>query len=170
MSGGCRQGVNERRVVVGVQTSLAGLQALRRAVEEARQRDATVYLVRVLNSAGRYPGGAMWPVEPLVWATEDAHEALAMALGAIPRDVRLRIVALEGAVAGALVRFADREDDLLVVGDGQRRGLCRLWSGRVARYCVGRSTCPVLVVPPPALSRVDVRVLTRELRRLVHAA
>jgi nucleotide-binding universal stress UspA family protein len=170
MSGECGRGTQKGRVIVGIQDSVAGLQALRRAVEEARRRRATVYLVRVLNSAGRYPGGAMWPVEPLVWATEHAQDALAKALGGAPRDVELRVVALEGAVAPALVGFADREDDLLVVGDAQRPGVRRLWSGRVARHCARRSTCPVLVVPPPALSRVDGRVLTRELRRVVEAA
>lgn len=170
MSGVCEPAANERRVIVGIHDSVAGLQALRRAVEEARRRRATVYLVRVINTASRYPGGAMWPVEPLAWAAEYAHEALDKALGGMPRDVKVRTVALEGAVGAALVRFADREHDLLVVGDAQRPGLGRLWSGRVARQCARRSTCPVLVVPPPALSRVDGRVLTRELRRLVDAA
>jgi nucleotide-binding universal stress UspA family protein len=170
MGGGRGHGTHERRVIVGIQDSVAGLQALRRGVEEARRRGATVYLVRVLNSASRYPGGAMWPVEPLAWATEHAQEALTKAFGGFPRDVEVRTVALEGAVGAALVGFADRDDDLLVVGDAQRPGLRRPWSGRVARHCARRSTCPVLVVPPPALSRVDGRALTRQLRRLVDAA
>ena len=164
-------GERERRVIVGVQDSVAGLQALRRGVEQARLRGATVYLVRVVaGAAGRYPGGAMWPTELAVWAAEYAQQVLATALGRLPRDVEVRTVALEGAVAPALVGFADREDDLLVVGDAQRSGVRRLWSGRVARHCARRATCPVLVVPPPALSRVAGRMLNRELRRLVDAA
>jgi nucleotide-binding universal stress UspA family protein len=169
MSGEHEHKVRERRVIVGVQDSVPGLQALRVGVAEARLRGATVHLVRVEASAGGYLGG---PVRPdlTVWAAEFALQALAKALGGIPRGVEVRAVALEGAIAPALAGFADREDDLLVVGDAQRRGIGRLWSGRVARYCARRATCPVLVVPPPALSRVDGRVLDRELRRLVDAA
>ncbi|GIH21087.1 universal stress protein [Rugosimonospora africana] len=161
-------GERERRVIVGVQDSVAGLQALRRGVEEARRRRATLYLVRVApGSVDRYAGPGVWAAELAVWAGEYAQQTLAKSLGAIPGDVEMRTVALQGAVAPALLRFADRDDDLLVVGDAQSPGVRRLWSGRVARQCVRRATCPVLVVPPPALSRVTGRVLTRELQRMV---
>jgi nucleotide-binding universal stress UspA family protein len=169
MSGEREHRAPERRVIVGVQDSVAGLQALRRGVAEARLRGATVYLVRVEASAGRYPDAAVPATELAVWAIEYVEQALAKALGGIPRDVEVRSVALEGAAAAALVCFANREDDLLVVGDAQRSGIGRLWSGRVARHCARRATCPVLVVPPPALSRLDSHVPTRELRRLVDA-
>jgi nucleotide-binding universal stress UspA family protein len=161
----------ERRVVIGIQDSVAGLQAVRRGVEEARRRDATVYAVRAVNcAAGRYPGAAMWPAELAVWATELAQQAFVKALGGIPPDVEVRIMALEAPPGPALVGFADRDDDLLVVGDAQRSGIRRLSSGWVTRYCVRRATCPVLVVPPPAMARLDRRDLTRELQRLLDAA
>jgi len=142
----------------------------RSGVDEARRRGATVYLVRAVNAPARYPDGTMWHTEWATWAAEYAQQALATALGGIPRDVQVRTVALEGAAGPALVDFADRDDDLLVVGDAQRPGLRRPWSGRVARYCARRATCPVMVVPPPSLSRVDRRDLARELQRLVDAA
>jgi len=170
MNGERDNGTRERRVIVGIQDSVAGLQALRCGVAEARRRGATVYLVRAVNAPARYPDGPMWHTEWAVWAAEYAQQALATALGGIPRDVEVRTVALEGTAAPALVRFANGEDDLLVVGDAQPSGIRRLWSGHVARYCARWSTCPVLLVPPPALSRVDSRTLTRELRRLVDAA
>jgi nucleotide-binding universal stress UspA family protein len=170
MSGEREYRTRESRVIVGIQESVAGLQALRRGVDEARRRGATVYLVRVVKSPAGYVGGVAWRTELSVTAAEHAEQVLFNALGGIPRDVEVRIVALEGPAAPALVRFANGEDDLLVVGDTQRPGIRRLWSGRVARYCARWSTCPVLVVPPPALSRVDSRALTRELQRLVDAA
>lgn len=164
-------GERERRVIVGIQDSVAGLQALRRGVEEARRRGATLYLVGVVSGgAGRYSDATVWSAELGVWAAQYAQQALVKALGGIPRDVYMRTVALEGVTGPALVGFADREEDLLVVGDAQRPGVRRLWSGRVARQCVRRAICPVLVVPPPALSRLAPRVLTRELQRLVDAA
>jgi len=170
MSGEREHGIHQSRVIVGTQDSVAGLQALRRGIDEARRRDATVYLVRAVNAPARNPGGALWHTEWAVWAAEYAQLALVTALGGIPRDVEVRTVVLEGAAGPALVDFADRADDLLVVGDAQRRGLRRPWSGRVARYCARRASCPVLVVPPPALSRVDGHDLARELQRLVDAA
>jgi hypothetical protein len=37
---------------------------------------------------------------------------------------------------------------------------------RTARYCLGRATCPVLVVPPPPLTRgASQRTMLRQLRR-----
>jgi nucleotide-binding universal stress UspA family protein len=170
MNGERGYGTQERRVIVGIQHSVAGLQALRCGVAEARRRGATVYLARVLKSPAGYLGGVAWRTELAVAAAEYAERVLVDTLGGIPRDVEVRTVALEGAAAPALVRFANGEDDLLVVGDAQRSGVRRLWSGHVARYCARWSTCPVLLVPPPALSRVDSRTLTRELRRLVDAA
>jgi nucleotide-binding universal stress UspA family protein len=170
MNGEREYGTRERRVIVGIQDSVAGLQALRCGVAEARRRGATVYLARVVKSPAGYLGGVAWRTEMSVTAAEYAERVLVDTLGGIPRDVEVRTVALEGTAAPALVRFANGEDDLLVVGDAQRSGIRRLWSGHVARYCARWSTCPVLLVPPPALSRVDSRTLTRELRRLVDAA
>ena len=83
------------------------------------------------------------------------------ASGGIPRDVELRAAALDAAAGLGLAGFADRDDDLPVVADSQRSCIDRQWSGRVARYCVARATCPVLILPPPALARVDRGELTR---------
>lgn len=161
----------ERRVIVGLQDSVAGLQALRRGVEEARRRGAAVYLVLAVNgAAGRYQTAPTWQAELAVWAIQYARESLVKALGRSPRDVEVRTAALEAPAGLGLVGFANRDDDLLVVGDSQRSGIRRLWSGRVTRYCVARATCPVLVVPPPALARVDRRELSRDIRRLANSA
>jgi nucleotide-binding universal stress UspA family protein len=170
MHGEREYGIRESRVIVGIQDSVAGLQALRHGVAEARRCGATVYLVRVVRSRAGYFGGVAWRTELAVAAADYAQQVLVNAFGGIPRDVQVRTVALEGLVGPALVRFANGEDDLLVVGDAQHPGIRRRWSGHVARYCARWSTCPVLVVPPPALSRVDGRTLARELRRLADAA
>jgi hypothetical protein len=56
--------------------------------------------------------------------------------------------------------------DLLVIGAGRRGLLCRLWHGRVSRYCLAHATCPVLAVPAPATPRE--MGLGRAVRRLRH--
>jgi len=78
MSGEREHETHEGRVIVGVQDSVAGLQALRRGVDEARRRGATVYLVRAVNAPVRYPDGTVWhPEWAAVWAAEYAQFALA---------------------------------------------------------------------------------------------
>ncbi len=159
------------RVVVGVDDCLAGLQALRCAVAEARRRRAALCAVRAwtIPYAGQGVGLRAWRQELVDDAAVTVYGAFATALGGLPRDVDVRVLAPEGAVARALVELADRDDDLLVVGDCQRRGLRRLRSRSVARYCVRHAGCPVLVVPPPALARCSAHDLSREAQRFIDA-
>jgi Universal stress protein family len=57
-------------------------------------------------------------------------------------------------------------DDLLVIGAGRRGLLSRLWHGRVSRYCLAHSRCPVLAVPAPSTPRE--MGLARGIRLLRH--
>ncbi len=159
------------RVIVGVDNCLAGLHALRRAVAEARDRGATLYAVRCWTTgAGAVSAGAaLRKTELLDLAALEVNDALCAAMGGPPRDVPLCVVAPEGPIGLSLVQLADRDDDLLVVGDCQRRGLRYPFSGTVAKYCIRHAICPVLVVPPPALARVS-RDVSDEMRRLTEAA
>jgi nucleotide-binding universal stress UspA family protein len=85
------------------------------------------------------------------------------ALGGVPTDVRVEAWVVEGPVAPALIRYASGEDDLLVVGAGTPQ---RFWRRGVADACVREATCPVVVVPPPAMARGgDTRTLARQLSR-----
>ncbi|MEV0719497.1 universal stress protein [Asanoa sp. NPDC050611] len=153
-------------VVVGVSPSLAGLQALRHAVDVARERDATLHAVRV------------WLFRPM-WRDVTAqferrvHAAEAKllvpytfeaAMGGLPRGVRIEQVVLEGMTGQSLVEHAGAEADLLVVGGDRRRHL--FGPGPVTRYAVRRAHCPVVVVPPPALAQAQpVDALLRDLSR-----
>lgn len=160
-----------RRVIIGVQDSIAGMQAIRRGVAEARYRQATVYAVRATDDTiyGRYARPEEWRVDQATGDAAFALDVVVRALGGIPPDVEVRVVAVDGAPGPALVEFADRDEDLLVVGDAQRAGIRRLGSGAVARHCIRRAGCPVLVVPPPTLSRLGGRELVRAVQRLVNA-
>jgi nucleotide-binding universal stress UspA family protein len=163
----------EQRVIIGIEDSVTGLQALRHGVAEARRRRATVYALRAWSGGTSMQLGVppSWRVELAAASAQLARQAFVTALGGIPSEVEVRVVAVEEIAGRALVAFADRADDLLVVGDSQRAGLARLRSGRVARYCTRHAVCPVLVVPPPALARIgriSARELTREAQRLVN--
>jgi nucleotide-binding universal stress UspA family protein len=154
------------RVVVGVSDSITGLAALRTAVAEARRRRLPIHAVRAWSMGGS------WAAAGLSYLREDQARATAemtvrafgAALGAMPTDVRVVTVTIEGTPAAALVAYADRDGDLLVLGASDRVGLRRLRGRSVAQQCVARAVCPVLAVPPNTLARSAHR-LTRQLRR-----
>lgn len=139
------------RIVVGIGRSLGGYQALRFAVAEARRRETTILAVRTFLSAHGAQG--VLSADHMATAAVD-HVKLAFteALGGIPWDVGIEILAQEGTPAHMLVSIACRESDMLVIGGcGVRR-----WTHRrstIARFCVRHATCPVVVVPPTALAR-----------------
>ena len=60
------------RVIVGVAATIAGLRALRRAVEEARRRGVPLHAVRTWQSPSNWNG-----VDAARWRQETAEEARA---------------------------------------------------------------------------------------------
>jgi nucleotide-binding universal stress UspA family protein len=152
------------RVIVGVDESLAALRALRVGLAEARRRGAELHAVRAWTVGPRYYGAGVAylpPDEPKL-AAEMVAEAFREAMGGPPVDVGLTVALPEGEPAGALVRYADRDDDLLVVGASRRR-----W-GSTSGACARRARCPVLVVPPTEFAR-RVRRSVRRIRHEVAA-
>jgi nucleotide-binding universal stress UspA family protein len=162
-------------VVVGVDGSPTSLQALRRAVLEARRAGA------VLKVTHAY----MVPSSALVTPGPDGRDALEQAahelidtcleeaLGGLPAGLPVCRTVVENTPPGpALVGRVSGEHDLIVVG-ASRRGF-RRWRRRpVAAHCIRHAPCPVLVVPAPQLvrqlhsrSRIRRRDLDREFAHL----
>ena len=169
---------DQLRVIVGVSGSLGSLHALRRAVAEARLRDAALWAVITWVPKGGELANRRAPCLPLLqlWRDEAARtlcHAWEDALGGIPADLHVRMFALRGTPGQRLVAAADRDGDLLVVGSGSGGPLGRLVNGSVSRYCVKRARCAVLTVPPsPAERELAHRPLARRrlLRELTHPA
>ncbi|MFF2351458.1 universal stress protein [Kitasatospora sp. NPDC058115] len=156
------------RVVVGVSGSLGSLAALHRAVAEARRLDAEVLAVHCWTPAGGEFGYRRAPCPPLLSACRDAaaarlRDALDRAFGGAWAGVRLRSIAVRGETGQALVRCADRPDDLLVLGAGSRGALARALRPSVTAYCTRHAGCPVLAVPKPPLQR-ELEALRRHPR------
>jgi nucleotide-binding universal stress UspA family protein len=173
--------------VVGVDTTLSGLHALRLAVTQARARGRALHAVRTWGPTspdrqGQPDAGAagIGLVRRPATASDGlagraTHTALAAAIldrafaetmGGEPPDVPVRTVLVPDLPGPVLVRYACRDDDLLVIGTGRRGLLRRLRGSPVVRYCLRHAVCPVLVVPPPPLARAgSPRALLRELRR-----
>lgn len=145
-----------RRIVVGVHGSLGSLQALRWAVDEARER--RVPLLSVI--AWVPPGGDMAershpsPYLRVIWreaASGRLKEAFEDCFGGIPDDPHVELLVERGDPAQVLVDVADQPGDLLVIGTGRRNPVIRAMHRSVGRYCLAHAHAPVLAVPPSAL-------------------
>jgi nucleotide-binding universal stress UspA family protein len=147
-----------QRVIVGVTGSVGNLQALRRAAAEARRRERTLIAMHAWIPPGGDLAERRCSVPELRQVWQDAAwrrllDAFDAALGGLPPDLHVEPVVMRGDAGRILVRAADREDDLLVVGAGRRGVLLRLLHRRVCRYCIAHAACPVLVVPPSELAQ-----------------
>ncbi len=155
------------RVVVGVGESLAALQALRYAVTEARRRGSALRAVRVWRAGTPWSGFDVDPGRIVAGAAAEStiRRSFEQAMGGLPRDLDFELIAVEGAVGPALVRQASNDDDLLVVGAPSRRRW-RFLQSTVDQACARLASCPVVVVPAPALARNHGgRALTRAIKR-----
>lgn len=168
--------VSRRLVIVGVDGSPTSLQALRRAVAEARRAGALLkithaYRVPTAALAAAVPGNR----EAMEQAAHELVETcLDEALGGLPAGVPVCRTVVENALPGqALVGRVRSEDDLIVVG-ASRGGWTRWWRRPVAAQCTRQAICPVLVVPAPRMlrelhskaARIHRRDLDRELADL----
>jgi nucleotide-binding universal stress UspA family protein len=116
------------------------LAAIRAAVREATLRRLPLYAVRV---------DAFIPERNF----SSIDLAFADALGGIPPTLEVHEVLAHPPVVGVLAGYADQPDDLLVVGTSGRGRWRAVWSGSIARSCVGKVRGHLLVVPAPALAR-----------------
>ncbi|MGW4231706.1 universal stress protein [Streptomyces sp. NPDC004980] len=167
------------RVVTGVGGTGDSRAALRRAVAEARLRDAELWVVLAWQPPPGGPGSRSSCGFPALTACRSAaaerlREVLGTASGSA-QGVPLRGVAVRGTPGAALVEVADDPEDLIVLGAGPSGPLRRLVQGSVSRYCLAHAVCPVLTVPPCPLEaelqavhrrnvwrlRLDARELTR---------
>ena len=143
------------QVVVGVDGTLASLEALRCAAAEARRRSADLSVVHALPVSYAEPAMMSWTGATL---EQDAYHSLRLwvdeALGGPPAGLRVCLTVVEdGAPGRALLRQTPGDDSLIVVGTSRRRRLGLRRHLAVGPYCARRAVCPVLVVPPTRMAR-----------------
>jgi nucleotide-binding universal stress UspA family protein len=142
------------RIVVGVDGSEHGLDALRFAVAEGRLRGAKVVAVHVPHVLAAPLAGApifvMGDLPELVQTVEQsAAKILADALAEVSSEaegVEVETVVVHGSVAHELVEAADGAE-LLVLGSRGHGGFVGLLLGSVSQHCAHRARCPVVIVP-----------------------
>jgi nucleotide-binding universal stress UspA family protein len=148
-----------RRVFAGVNGSPGSLQALRYAAGLARMHDSALIPVLVWTPPGGDLADRRGPSIYLrqVWkdaAWQRLWYALDLAFGGALAGVPVEPMVVRGEAGSVLVRVANSDDDLLVVGAGRRGVFGRIAACRVSRYCLAHATCPVVAVPPSALAQM----------------
>ena len=150
------------RIVVGVHGTPGSLQALRFAVGHARAFGATLIPVIAWEPPG---GNVRMPTDLTDEFAAQAERLLLTAfdegLGGLPADVAALPMVIRGPVGPVLVRVADRDSDILVIGRSRRSVLHRALFGSADRYCLRHARSSVILVPPTELT-VELR---REARR-----
>ncbi|MHA6758118.1 universal stress protein [Streptacidiphilus sp. PAMC 29251] len=144
------------RVVVGVNGSLSSLEALRAAVDEARRGRAELLAVMAWTPVGGEAGYRRAPCSDLLalWEAQACvrlRNSFEEAFGGYPSGVAIHPLVVRAEAGHGLVSIADRSDDLLVLGAGERGWPARWFHGATSRYVVSHAGCRVLAVPPPAL-------------------
>ena len=140
-------------IVVGVDGSRFGHEALRWALAEAERRDCTVRALMVADIAPVAAAGRPTTVglattlagQPGQEHLRRLEETVKAVLGDTD-DPRLTAEVVRGGAPETLCA-ASTEAQLLVVGSHGRSGLAEAVLGSVAHYCVRHASCPVLVIP-----------------------
>jgi nucleotide-binding universal stress UspA family protein len=143
-----------KRILVGVDASPASVQALERAADEARMRDATLEVVHAFNPPDQ---STAFPVLPergtdkadLEAEREKANAKLGRWLEESEVDlsglnVEWSVLANNRATEVLIDRSADA--DLVVVGSRGRGGFRGLLLGSTSEQVTRHAKCPVLVV------------------------
>jgi nucleotide-binding universal stress UspA family protein len=153
-------------IVVGVDGSAPGREALRFALAEAALRGARLHVVHswsipplAATGVGMIPAYGLLRSE-LGDAARDALEAELAHAAADATDVEIERHVPQGDAAGALVERAAGAD-LLVVGSRGRGGVAGTVLGSVSRACLHHAPCPVAVVHdagPTERSRIVVGI------------
>ncbi len=144
------------RIVVGIDGSKSGDEALRFAIEEARLRGAALRIVTVWSTpSAAYAGMAYVPTFDLREAEEQAANerlATARALVGDAAGIEIETVAVEGQAAGALVAEAEGAE-LLVVGSRGHGGFTSLLLGSVSQQVAHHAQVPLAIVRAPREER-----------------
>jgi len=144
-------------VVVGVGGSAGSLQALRYAVEVARNDKAALAPVLAWTPPGGDLADRRSPCSPLrqIWkqaAWERLWQAIDLAIGGPPADLDFIPAVVRGEAGLVLTDVANQPDDVLVIGAGRHGAVRRLLACKVSRYCLAHASCPTIAVPPTQLA------------------
>jgi nucleotide-binding universal stress UspA family protein len=148
----------DRRIVVGVDSSHGSKAALRWALTQARLTGTTVEAVTAWQHPTMYGysyGAIPFPSagDSIAAIAEKAlAETVADALGTQDEPVDVRTTVAEGPAAHVLLKAAAGAE-LLVVGSRGHGAFAGMLLGSVSQHCAHHAPCPVVVIPDDDESR-----------------
>jgi nucleotide-binding universal stress UspA family protein len=143
-----RSGFQLKKILLPTDFSECSQIALNYGVQLARDFDAELRLVHVINPHA-YPFGDLYaaldPAE-LICEMEDAAQKRMRSMGAQAKT-RYSVRVIQGLPAAQICNAANDDVDLLVISTHGRTGLAHILIGSVAEHVVRSAHCPVLVIP-----------------------
>jgi nucleotide-binding universal stress UspA family protein len=157
--------VDDSKVIVGISPSLAGLEALRFAIAEARRREVPLLAVRtwMLDAGPRARNVWQWEATLSTEGRILIEETFRLAAGHRPDDVDIVVRSPGGNAAAVLKACATSQSDVIIVGASRYKWL----PGGVGRGCIKGAGCPVIVVPRPEMARIAGTSGNRIVRELM---
>jgi universal stress protein A len=132
-----------KKILVPVDFTSCSDKALQYAIPFARQFDAELTLLHVVEAASRMSDLAVMEVESL----DDANRALETIHRKLDDVVRSSLVVRTGSPGHEIIEAArELKADLIILSTHGRTGLERFFMGSTAEKVVRHAGCPVLIV------------------------
>jgi nucleotide-binding universal stress UspA family protein len=137
-----------RNILLPTDGSTPALVATIKAVDIAKERGATLIILKVMESAPIVDIERIAESSALMRPAEEDGVVYAQELAA-ENQVPFKVLTKEGAVVGEIIRTAEEEgSELIVLGTSSLRGLNRLYLGSVAKAVVSQAPTSVVVIKP----------------------
>jgi nucleotide-binding universal stress UspA family protein len=141
-----------RKILYATDYSKASDRAFEEAINLAKQNDAELLVVHVLEPIP-YTGGEEFGGADLYMRLEnatklEAQTSMAKLMRRLQRSkVKAKSLLLRGSAFDQIVKAAtSKKVDMIVIGTHGRTGLSKLFMGSVAAKVVSAATCPVVTV------------------------
>jgi universal stress protein A len=142
-----------RRILYATDFSKASGRALEAAVSLAKQNNAELLVLHVIEPVTAYAAGDDYGSAELYMrleetAEKDAQSSMQKLIQKLQKSkVKARSLLLKGSTHDQIIKTAkNRKADMIVIGTHGRTGLSKLFMGSVAGKVVSTAPCPVLTV------------------------
>jgi nucleotide-binding universal stress UspA family protein len=135
------------RILVAFDNSAHAWRALEQAVELAKQRDAELTLMTVVQEPRVVASPYVVPLVDTDQLVSEAEAELEKAAVSVPDGIPVKTVVRKGDSADEIIRRAEADaDDVIVIGTRGHGDAASLVIGSVSHEVIRRSPVPVLVV------------------------
>jgi len=149
-------------VLLATDGSLPALVATSHAIREAKQRNASLVVLKVIEQSPRTELERVSEAAALQRPVGEDGVEYATELAA-QEKVPATVLVKEGPVVGEIIRSAEETGaELIVMGTSSLKGLNRLYLGSVAKTVVSQSPVSVIVVKPTAEELKAIKARARE--------